>query len=121
MPGDMLQGPPPSPSPGISPGGPTPSFAKLAPQGPPYPGQPGQQDPTAGGNQIGGAAVRMALEIDQSLKLLAQAVPTLGPWVEKTVMELRQQVGTALNSGQVPTNPQPSGTPSMPDGSQNLT
>jgi hypothetical protein len=62
----------------------------------------------------------MALELDQSLKLLAQAVPSIGPWVEKTVMELRQQIGNALNSGQVPTNPSPQGARSMPDGSQNL-
>jgi hypothetical protein len=62
----------------------------------------------------------MATEIDQALKLLAQSVPTLAPWVEKTVMELRQQMGQALQNGGVSTNPSPAGTPRMPDGSQNL-
>jgi hypothetical protein len=69
--------------------------------------------------QIGGAAVRMALEIDQALKTLAQSVPSLGPWVEKTVGELRQQIGNALNQGQVPTSAAPGGSKAMPDGSQN--
>lgn len=118
MPGDVLSGPPPAPgvSAGSATGGPTPSFKNLAGNNP----QGAQQPQTPGAGQVGGAAVRMALEIDQALKTLAQSVPALGPWVEKTVGELRQQVGQALNAGQVGTSSAPAGAPAMPDGSQNL-
>lgn len=97
---------------------PSPSFQGLAggqPQGQPA---PAAQGASPGGAQLGGAAVRMGLEIDQALKLLAQALPGIAPWVEKTVMELRQQMGTAMQAG-APTNPTPSGA-QMPDGSHNL-
>lgn len=123
MPGDVLSGPPPSPGTGgIGTGGPTPSFKGLS--GGQQPPQNGQQQPaqpnTPGQAQIGGATVRMALEIDQALKTLAQSVPALGPWVEKTVGELRQQIGNALNGGGVATSAAPAGAKSMPDGGQNL-
>jgi len=62
----------------------------------------------------------MGLEIDQALKTLAQAAPGLGPWVEKVVGELRQQLGNAVNNGGLATTAAPGGAPSMPDGSQNL-
>jgi hypothetical protein len=75
---------------------------------------------TAGMSQISESAVRMASEIDQALKMLAQAIPQLAPWVEKTVFELRFQVGTALQSGGVPTNPTPADNELMPDGGGRL-
>lgn len=79
-------------------------------QGAPQPGQ------TAGMSQISESTVRMGAEIDQALKLLAQALPQLAPWVEKTVMELRFQIGTALQAGP-PTNPTPQDNEQFPDGS----
>jgi hypothetical protein len=75
---------------------------------------------TAGMSQISETAVRMGAEIDQALKLLAQAIPQLAPWVEKTVMELRFQIGTALQAGNVPTSPVPSDQESFPDGGGRL-
>ena len=78
---------------------------------------PGQ---TAGMSQISESAVRMGAEIDQALKMLAQAIPQLAPWVEQTVMELRYQIGTALQSGAVPTNPTPQDNEQFPDGSGRL-
>jgi len=79
-----------------------------------------QSSPTAGMSQISESAVRMGAEIDQALKLLAQAIPQLAPWVEKTVMELRFQIGTALQSGSVPTNPTPQDNEQFPDGGGRL-
>jgi hypothetical protein len=84
-------------------------------------GQMGQgmmQSP--GMSQISETAVRMGAEIDQALKLLAQAIPQLAPWVEKTVMELRFQIGTALQAGNVPTSPVPADQESFPDGGGRL-
>lgn len=75
---------------------------------------------TAGMSQISETAVRMGAEIDQALKLLAQAIPQLAPWVEKTVMELRFQIGTALQAGNVPTSPVPADQESFPDGGGRL-
>ena len=75
---------------------------------------------TAGMSQISETAVRMGAEIDQALKLLAQAIPQLAPWVEKTVMELRFQIGTALQAGNVPTSPVPADQESFPDGGSRL-
>jgi hypothetical protein len=79
-------------------------------------GQMGSQMQTPGMSQISETAVRMGAEIDQALKLLAQAIPQLAPWVEKTVMEMRYQIGTALNSGAVPTSPVPEDNERFPDG-----
>jgi hypothetical protein len=67
-------------------------------------------------SQISESAVRMGSEIDQALKLLAQAIPQLAPWVEQTTMELRYQIGMALQGGAIPTNPTPDDSQSMPDG-----
>jgi hypothetical protein len=115
---DALGGPPPVPGMGMSPnGGPNPTFAGLAPGG--DPAAVGSAPPTPGAMQIGAGAMKMALEIDQALKLLAQAVPQMGPWVEQTVMTLRQQVGNAMQQG-IATSPVPSGAPMMPDGGNRL-
>lgn len=78
----------------------------------------GQQTP--GMSQISATAVRMGAEIDQALKLLAQAIPQLSPWVEKTALELRYQIGTALNAGAVPTSPVPQDQANFPDGGGRL-
>lgn len=78
--------------------------------------QQGTPDQTAGMSQISESAVRMGAEIDQALKLLAQAIPQLAPWVEKTTLELRYQIGAALQSGAVPTDPTAGGKESFPDG-----
>lgn len=83
-------------------------------------GAPGGQAPTAGMSQISESAVRMGAEIDQALKLLAQAIPQLAPWVEQTVAELKYQIGTAIQSGGLPTNPTPSENESFPDGGGRL-
>lgn len=110
----MMSGGPPLPPMGAgstSPASPTPTMASLSGRSMP---------PTsAGAGQIGGAAVRMALEIDQALKLLAQTIPQLGPWVEKTTMELRNQIGQALQGG-VGTSPMPQGNDQFPGGMGNL-
>jgi hypothetical protein len=90
-----------------------PSMMSLAGMGGPNMGAPGQ---TAGMSQISSSAVRMGSEIDQALKLLAQAIPSLAPWVEKTTYELRFQLGQALNSGAVPTDPSSQDSVGMPDG-----
>lgn len=81
-------------------------------------GPQGAQPPTPGGSQLTEQALRMGMEIDMALKLLAQAVPQLGPWVIKTTSELRQQLGQAVSAG-LSTSPQPTGA-TMPDGSANL-
>ena len=80
-------------------------------------GTPGM---TSGMSQISEAAVRMGAEIDQALKLLAQTIPTLAPWVEKTTLELRYQIGTAMNAGAIPTNPTPTENESFPTGEGRL-
>lgn len=87
-----------------------PSMMQLSGMGGP------QQGPMPGTSQISESAVRMAAEIDQAMKLLAQAIPTLAPWVEQVVAELRYQVGTALQSGAVPTSPVPQDNQNFPDG-----
>lgn len=81
-------------------------------------GAPPQQ--TQGMTQMSESVVRMGAEIDQALKLLAQALPTVAPWVEQTVMALRYQIGTALQSGAVPTNPTPQDNERFPDGGGRL-
>lgn len=98
-----------------SPAPPTPNFMQMAGQ---QTGQAagGMAPMTPGMSQISEAAVRMGAEIDQALKLLAQSIPNLAPWVEKTCMELRYQLGTALNSQSVPTNPTPQDSERFPDG-----
>jgi len=96
-----------------------PSMMQLSGMGDPS-GMGGGQTPTAGMSQISESVVRMSAEIDQSLKLLAQAIPQIAPWVEKTVLELRFQIGTALQSGAAPTNPTPADNTAFPDGGARL-
>lgn len=91
-------------------GGPTFSGLAGGPQG-------AAQGP--GASQTSGALVRLAMEIDQALKLLAQAAPQLAGWVDQTTQQLRQQVGVAISSG-VPTNGAPSGQGNFPGGGTNL-
>ena len=106
---------PPQMAGAAAPQGQPPSMMQLAGmQGAP------QQPQTAGMSQISESAVRMGAEIDQALKLLAQAIPNLAPWVEKTVMELRFQIGTALQSGAVPTSPTPNDNEQFPSGEGRL-
>jgi hypothetical protein len=115
-----MSGPPPLP-PGMggaaAPAGPNPpSMQQLAGMG------PGQAPPpqTSGQGQVSDAVVRMASEIDQALKLLAQALPAISPWVEQVVIGLRTQIGTALQGGAVPTNPTPEDNSRFPDGGSRL-
>lgn len=62
------------------------------------------------------------MEIDQALKVLAQQIPSLLPWAEKTTLELRAQLGQALNAGAMPTSPVPAGrdAQAFPDGGGRL-
>lgn len=121
MGGDMMGGGggqpplPPSASPAGGSSGPT--FAGLAGNQPP---QGGQQPVTPGASQTSGALVRLAMEIDQALKLLAQAAPQLSAWVDQTTQQLRAQVGVAISSG-VPSSSQPNGVGNFPGGGTNLT
>lgn len=124
MPSSNFSGAPPvPPSVGAgqapSPAMPPPGLMQLAGMGGP-PGMGGGPQQTAGMSQMSDSVVRMGAEIDQALKLLAQALPNVAPWVEKTVMELRFQIGTALQSGAVPTNPTPSDNQQFPDGGGRL-
>lgn len=107
---------PPLPPQGGGPG--APSYASLT-GGPPQAANPAQST-TPGSSQIGGAAVRMGMEIDQALKLLAQAVPQLAPWVDKVTQDLRVQLGQALSAGSVPSSPSTADSKSMPMGGGNL-
>lgn len=47
--------------------------------------------------------MRLAMELDASMKLLAQMVPQLAPWAEHATAQLRQQMGQALTQGGIPT------------------
>lgn len=68
--------------------------------------------------QVNSSAIRMAMEIDQALKLLAQAMPALGPWVAQTVAGLRQQLAQSLST-QAPASPL-MGEQGFPDGSPRM-
>lgn len=121
---NTMGGPPPMPpgtegtaAPGAG-GASMPSIAQLAGMGGQQQG--GYAPQTAGMSQISESVVRMGAEIDQALKLLAQSMPQLSPWVEQTCMQLRYQIGSALNSGVTPTNPAPQDNQGMPDGSGRL-
>lgn len=99
----------------------------AAPKGPTFAGMApaGQQQPTGmtpGMSQISSSAVRMAMEIDQALKVLAQQIPALLPWVERTTIDLRTQLGQALNAGAIPTSAMSSGADAsaFPDGGGQL-
>lgn len=122
--GDMMGGgggQPPLPPTAMPSGGGTgsgPTFAGLAgqQQGP----QAQAQAATPGASQTSGALVRLAMEIDQALKLLAQAAPQLAPWVDQTTQQLRSQVGIAISQG-ASTNANPAGQGNFPGGGANLT
>ena len=115
MPMDQMGGAPPLPPTAMPAGGSGgPTFAGLAGQAP----QP-QGGASPGASQISGALVRLGMEIDQALKLLAQAAPQLSGWVDATTQELRAQIGLALQSG-VPTSAAPQGQGNFPGGGSNL-
>ena len=108
MPG--LDGPPPLPPNG---GGPNSlSYSSMAPpqEGPP------QMGPSAGQGQTGAAATRIAMELDASMKVLAQMVPQLAPWAEQSTAQLREQLGALLNNGDLQTSPEPDENRSFPGG-----
>lgn len=109
-----LDAAPPLPPTGGGPGSPT--YASMMPV------QPEQPDVGAGAGlgQTGNAAMRMAMEIDASIKLLAQLVPQLGPWAEQTTTQLRTQLGQALQAGNVPTSAEPRDNAGFPTGEGNL-
>lgn len=110
---------PPSAMPSGGGAGSSPTFAGLAGQQPQGP-QAQAAAATPGATQTSGALVRLAMEIDQALKLLAQAAPQLAPWVDQTTQQLRSQVGIAISQG-ASTNAQPSGVGNFPGGGANLT
>lgn len=93
-----------------------PSMMQLSGMGTAMGAQSATPGMTPGMSQISEAVVRMGAEIDQALKLLAQSMPQLAPWVEKTALELRFQIGTALNAGAVPTDPTMQDSQQFPDG-----
>lgn len=121
------------PFPQGSPAGPAPLPPPMAGSAAPQPQQPnmmmlagmqaGQgmgQAMTPGMSQVSESAVRMSAEIDQALKLLAQAIPQLAPWVEQVTNDLRMQVGQALQGGAVPTDPSMQDNSRFPDGGGRL-
>lgn len=108
-------GQPPLPPNAMPAGGSNPTFAGLAGQS--SQGGPPSQGP--GAAQTSGALVRLAMEIDQALKLLAQAAPQLAGWVDQTTQQLRQQVGVAISSG-TPTSATPAGQGNFPGGGTNI-
>lgn len=93
-----------------------PSMMQLAGMG----NSAGTPATSPGMSQISESVVRMSAEIDQALKLLAQALPQLAPWVEQVTMQLKTQIGTALQSGSVPTSPVPQDNDRFPDGGARL-
>ena len=82
---------------------------------PPEQGAP-QMGSSAGMGQTGSAATRIAMEIDSSMKVLAQMVPQLAPWAESATAQLREQLGALLNNGGLPTSPEPQENAQFPGG-----
>lgn len=72
---------------------------------------------TSGDGQLGTQLIRMGFEVDQALKLLAKAAPSMASWVMQTTLALQQQIQAALSSGLAQT-----GSPdaSFPDGSSRV-
>lgn len=64
--------------------------------------------------------MRLAMELDASMKLLAQMVPTLAPWAEMATAQLRRQMGEALTGGGIPTDPEPQENTEFPGGQGRL-
>jgi len=71
---------------------------------------------SAGMNQTGQAAMRIAMELDMSMKVLAQMVPALAPWAEQATSQLRAQLSSAINSGGMPTGAEPPENSQFPGG-----
>lgn len=69
-----------------------------------------------GANQTNDAATRIAMEIDQALRLLAQAMPGMAPWVAQITVELKQQLAKGLTAQA----PLLQGEQAFPDGSARL-
>lgn len=107
-----MDAPPPQPPSGGGPG--NPSYSALVPQEQPQVGQ------GAGMGQTGNAAIQLSMEIDASIKLIAQMVPALGPWAEQVTAQLRTQLGEALQGGQLSTSPEPRDGSAFPTGEGNL-
>ncbi len=105
-----LNAPPPLPPAGGGPG--SPSYSSMVPpeQGPQEVGS------SAGMSQTGAAATRIAMELDASMKVLAQMVPQLAPWAEMATSQLREQLGAALNSGELRTSPESAENRDFPGG-----
>ena len=108
-----LDAPPPHPPTGGGEGSPT--YSSMMPQDE----QP-DVGASAGMSQTGNAAMRLAMEVDASMKLLAQMVPQLGPWAEMATSQLRSQLGAALSAGSVPTGAEPSENAQFPGGEGRL-
>jgi hypothetical protein len=71
-------------------------------------------------SQTGNAAMRLGMEIDASMKLLAQMVPQLSPWAEMATSQLRSQLGQALTNGGLPTGAEPTENSQFPGGQGRL-
>ena len=84
-----------------------PAFPAPQPEGPSQSQMAGMATSTPGQSQISGSVMKLAMEIDQALKLLAQAVPTMAGFVEQTVAALHAQIAQSLQSGAVSASPAP--------------
>ncbi len=115
-PGAGAQGPAPLPPPMAGAAAPQPSQPNMMQLAGMHAGQGMGQAMSPGMSQVSESAVRMSAEIDQALKLLAQAIPQLAPWVEQVTNDLRYQVGNALQGGAVPTDPSMQDNTRFPDG-----
>ena len=106
----------------------------MQPQGPTLAGMTGMQGgpmgapgggPAPGGGvtpgmgQMATLAVRAAMEVDMSLKQLAQVAPMMTPWIMQVSEQLKMQVAQAMGAGGVPA--MPAGAASQfPDGTGRL-
>ena len=106
---------PPLPPMGGGEGAPT--YSSMLPSEQPQPDMTGAG---MGQNQMGNAAMRLAMELDAYMKLLAQMVPQLGPWAEQATSQLRAQLGQALMGGDGPTGAEPSENSMFPGGQGRL-
>lgn len=111
MPGPGLSLPPPLPPSGGGEG--SPSYSSMIP---PQEEQQPEMGGGAGLSQTGNAAIRVAMELDASMKVLAQMVPQLASWAEQATSQLRSQLGAILNNGDLPTGAEPSENHQFPGG-----
>lgn len=108
---------PPMPPVGAVPAAPT--YASLA--GDQGQGGFGADAGSAGAGQVGTALVKIAVEVDQALKMLGKSAPSMAPWVLKTTLELQQQISTALQDSRSQlTNTGAPDNVSFPDGSSRI-